>query len=113
MCVFLCCLPLSLLHIHTHTTHSLSGASFGSDTSDLLNPQEGFVFQEDLGAPHMELPVSWSPPTIHTPYVTTTHTVYPIYVILQLEAQMDTTESSQLSEIFSILEGDPTGTYDR
>lgn len=28
-----------------------------------------------------------------------------------MEAQMDTTESSQLSEIFSILEGDPTGIY--
>ena len=70
MCGTFVCLtiltPLIDCYTHTPLTPSLSGASFGSDTSDLLNPQEGFVYQDELGATHMELPVSQSPPVTHT-----------------------------------------------
>ena len=45
-------------HTHTHTHTPYSGASFSSDTGELIGTQEGLFFQEEVPPHPADVPVS-------------------------------------------------------
>jgi hypothetical protein len=79
---------MSLTNPYQHSLHHPrvhSGASFSSDTGEMMGAQEGLFFQDELPPHGLDVP---------------------------MDAAMDTHESvppHDLSEIFSILEGEPPG----